>query len=88
MSSDQEHQRPANGATRHTNLSGFGVMPQYLGEWRTYPCNGRRVVGQKPKRNNLTERSLLWALGVILLLWIFAALRACGVTEIIRRLYS
>jgi hypothetical protein len=46
------------------------------------------VVGQKPKRNSLTEISLMWALGVILLVWIFIGLRACGVTEILRRVYS
>jgi hypothetical protein len=46
------------------------------------------VVGQKPKRTSLTEISLLWALGVIFLVWIFIALRACGLTEILRRVFS
>ena len=44
-----------------------------------------RTKGQKPARDILSEMSLIWALGVILLLWIFVALRACGVTEIVRR---
>ena len=44
--------------------------------------------GKKPARNILSEMSLMWALGVILLLWIFVALRACGVTEIVRRVIS
>jgi uncharacterized MAPEG superfamily protein len=39
-------------------------------------------------RNIGIERSLMWALGIILLLWIFIALRACGVAEIFRRVYS
>jgi hypothetical protein len=39
-------------------------------------------------RNIVIERSLMWALGVILLLWIFIALRACGVTAIFRRIFS
>jgi len=43
---------------------------------------------QKPMRNIVIESSLMWGLGVILLLWIFIALRACGVTEIFRRVYS
>jgi hypothetical protein len=47
-----------------------------------------RTKGQKPARDILSEMSLIWALGVILLLWIFAALRACGVTEIVRRVIS
>jgi hypothetical protein len=39
-------------------------------------------------RNIVIERSLMWALGVVLLLWIFAALRACGLTGIFRRVIS
>jgi hypothetical protein len=44
--------------------------------------------GKKPARNILSEMSLMWALGVILLLWIFVALRTCGVTEIFQRAIS
>ena len=54
-------------------------------------ASGRGVLvtmGQNLTRNSLTEISLMWALGVILLLWIFIALRACGVIEIFRRVYS
>jgi hypothetical protein len=39
-------------------------------------------------RNIVIERSLMWGLGMILLLWIFVALRACGVAEIFRRIFS
>jgi hypothetical protein len=39
-------------------------------------------------RNIVIERSLMWGLGMILLLWIFVALRACGVAEIFRTVFS
>jgi hypothetical protein len=39
-------------------------------------------------RSRAIELSLLWALGVILLFWIFVLLRACGLFESVRRLYS
>jgi hypothetical protein len=53
--------------------------------------SGRGVLvtmGQNLTRNSLTEHSLMWALGVMLLLWIFIVLRAYGVIEIFRRVYS
>jgi hypothetical protein len=72
----------------HTRTVWFQPTATNLGKLRAYACSGRRVVGQKAKWNSLTEHSLLWALGVILLLWIFAALRACGISELLRKLYS
>ncbi len=36
----------------------------------------------KTARSILNESLLMWALGLILLIWIFIALRACGVTQV------
>ena len=62
-----------------------------MSELRVCARNGLTFLGtrgQKPARSILNESLLMWALGLILLIWIFIALRACGVTEIFRRFYS
>jgi hypothetical protein len=39
-------------------------------------------------RNIVIEHSLVWALGMIFLLWMFVALRACGVFEVLKKVIS